>query len=134
LFVLRLVVLAALYLFLVMVIVAAWRELRPAAVERRRQALLEVLDPARARLTPGDRLGLTSGVTLGREPGNGIRLDDESVSSQHAVVRLDGGRWWIEDLGSTNGTYVNDVRVTGRATLRSGDIVQVGRVRTRFMA
>ena len=124
--------LSVLYLFLILVIVAAWLELRPAAVERRRQAVLEVLDPARARLSPGDRLGLVSGVTVGREASNGIRIEDESVSARHALVRHERGRWWVEDLGSTNGTYVNETRVTGRAALQPGDVVQIGRVLTRF--
>ena len=134
LFLLRLAVLGALYLFLLLVIIAAWRGLRPAAVERRRQAVLEVLDPARTPLSPGERLGLSSGATLGREPGNGIRIDEDSVSAQHALLRHDGGRWWLEDLGSTNGTFVNEMRVTGRAPLHSGDIIQIGRVTARFLA
>jgi pSer/pThr/pTyr-binding forkhead associated (FHA) protein len=96
--------------------------------------VLEVLDPARARLAPGDRLGLVSGVTVGREPGNAIRIEDESVSARHALVRHERGRWWLEDLGSTNGTYINETRITGRAALRPGDVIQIGRVLTRFHA
>jgi pSer/pThr/pTyr-binding forkhead associated (FHA) protein len=46
---------------------------------------------------------------------------------------VDGGRWWLEDLGSTNGTFVNDARVTGRAPLRNGDVIQVGLVTARFL-
>jgi pSer/pThr/pTyr-binding forkhead associated (FHA) protein len=114
------------------VLIAAWRELRPAAVERRRQAVLEVLEPGRTELARGERVGIVSGATLGRAVGNGIRLDEESVSARHAVFRRDGGHWWLEDLGSTNGTFVNDTRVTGRAPLQSGDVIQVGRVTARF--
>ena len=134
LFLLRAIILGVLYLFLLLVIVAAWRELRPAAVERRRQAALEVLNPARARLARGERLGLVSGATVGREPGNVVRIDDDSVSARHAMLRHENGRWWLEDLGSTNGTYVNESRVTGRASLQNGDIIQLGRVTGRFIA
>ncbi len=122
-----------LYLFLLLVVVVEWRELRPAAVERRRQALLEVLDPGRARVARGERIGVVSGATVGRSAGNGVRFDEDSVSSRHAVISLEGGRWWLEDLGSTNGTFVNDARVTGRAPLRNGDVVQVGLVTARFL-
>jgi pSer/pThr/pTyr-binding forkhead associated (FHA) protein len=115
------------------VIVVAWRELRPAAVERRRQVVLEVLDPGRSRVARGERIGVISGATIGRAAGNGVRFDEDSVSSRHAVVSLEGGRWWLEDLGSTNGTFVNDARVTGRAPLRNGDVVQVGLVTARFL-
>lgn len=126
-------ILALLYLFLLIVMVAAWRELAPAAVQRRRQATLEVLDAGRSRLVRGERIGVISGATLGRETGNIVRIEEDSVSSRHAVLRHDGGRWWLEDLGSTNGTFVNDTRVTGRAPLKSGDVVQIGLVTARFI-
>ena len=134
LFLLRISILGVLYLFLLFVIVTVWRELRPGAVERRRQAVLEVLNPARARLAQGERLGLVSGATVGREPGNVVRIDDDSVSARHALLRHENGRWWLEDLGSTNGTFVNESRVTGRASLQNGDIIQLGRVTGRFIA
>jgi len=125
--------LAILYLFLALLVVAAWRELRPAAIERRRQAVLEVLDPGRARLARGEQIRVTSGATLGRSPESGIRVEEDSVSARHAAIRFESGRWWLEDLGSTNGTYVNQMRVTGRAPLREGDVVQVGLVSARFL-
>ena len=123
-----------LYLFLMLVVLAAWRELRPAAVERRRQAALEVLEPGRAPLSRGERIGVVSGATVGRTTGNVIRLEEDSVSGRHAALHFDGGRWWVEDLGSTNGTYVNEARVTGRAPLRPGDVVQFGLIAARFQA
>lgn len=126
--------LGLLYLFLLLVLVVAWRELRPAAVERRRQAMLEVLDPGRARVARGERIGVINGATVGRAAGNGVRFDEDSVSARHAVISMEGGRWWLEDLGSTNGTFVNDARVTGRAPLHNGDVVQVGLVTARFLA
>jgi hypothetical protein len=121
-----------LYLFLLLVVIAAWRELRPAAVARRREAALEVLDPGRARLVPGERIGIVSGATVGRTAGNTVRLEEDSVSSRHAVVGFESGQWWVEDLQSTNGTYVNQTRVTGRVPLRPGDVVQFGLVTARF--
>jgi hypothetical protein len=133
LFLLRVILLGVLYLFLVLVIVVAWRELRSGAVDRRRQAMLEVLEPGRAHLARGERIGVISGATLGRAAGNGIRFEEDSVSARHAVIRQQGGRWWLEDLGSTNGTFVNDARVTGRTPLQSGDLVQLGLVTARFV-
>ena len=116
-----------------LVIVVAWRELRPAAVERRRQAMLEVLDPGRAPVARGERIGVAGGASVGRAAGNDVRFDEDSVSSRHAQISVTGGRWWLEDLGSTNGTFINDTRVTGRAPLRNGDVVQVGLVSARFL-
>jgi hypothetical protein len=127
-------VLAVLYLFLLLVVIVAWRELRPASVNRRRQAAIEVLDPGRAPLARGERIGVISGATVGRTAGNTIRLEEDSISSRHAVLRFEGGRWWVEDLQSTNGTYVNESRVTGRCPLHAGDVVQFGLVTARFQA
>lgn len=125
--------LATLYLFLLLVMVAAWRELRPASVERRRQAQLEVLEPARASLAAGERIGVVSGATVGRGRTSHVRIDEESISTRHAVIRQERGRWWVDDLNSTNGTYLNGVRVSGSAPLQSGDVLQVGRVSARFL-
>lgn len=67
-------------------------------------------------------------ITLGRGTSNTVVLDDEYVSSQHARVSLDPTthQWVLEDLGSTNGTYVNEKRVTGTMNLPARLPVRVG--------
>jgi len=67
-------------------------------------------------------------VTVGRVPDNQIQLDDFTVSRQHAVLVRQGDAWLVRDLGSLNGTYVNNARVD-EAVVRHGDEVQVGRFR-----
>ena len=68
-----------------------------------------------------------SGTTLvGRDPGADLVIADSEVSSRHAsFVPADGGIT-VEDLGSTNGTFVNDQRVTGTQRLQAGDRVRIG--------
>jgi predicted component of type VI protein secretion system len=68
---------------------------------------------------------LDPGATIGRE-GCDVVLMDPEVSRRHAAIRDQGGSLAIEDLGSTNGTYVNDVRVTTVTVLRNGDVVRLG--------
>ncbi|MBE7498153.1 MAG: adenylate/guanylate cyclase domain-containing protein [Verrucomicrobiaceae bacterium] len=63
---------------------------------------------------------------IGRSPDASIRLLDGGVSRQHATIRRDGSLFWISDLGSANGTFVNDVAVTTARALRHGDRVQFG--------
>jgi len=70
-------------------------------------------------------------VTIGRLPDNTLVLDHPSVSSHHACVFTDGEQCIVEDLQSTNGTFVNGRRV-GRRALRNGDVVLVGRNRIVF--
>ena len=65
-------------------------------------------------------------VTIGRLPGNSIVIDNPAVSSKHARVTRDGDSYVIEDAESTNGTFVNEIRVT-RQTLKYGDLVLVGK-------
>jgi hypothetical protein len=70
-------------------------------------------------------------VTIGRLPDNMVVLDHPSVSSHHACVFSDGEQCIVEDLQSTNGTFVNGRRV-GRRALRNGDVVLVGRHKMVF--
>lgn len=70
-------------------------------------------------------------VSVGRHPNSAIFLDDITVSRRHAEVRRDGARYWVVDVGSLNGTYVNRDRVDERE-LTDGDEVQVGKYRLVF--
>jgi pSer/pThr/pTyr-binding forkhead associated (FHA) protein len=69
-------------------------------------------------------------IVIGRGLGSEVRLPDPSVSQRHATMRADGPEYTLVDEGSTNGTFVGDVRLVPRSprTLRSGDLVRVGRV------
>ena len=71
-------------------------------------------------------------TTIGRTPDNDLRIDAEFISRHHAVVLLYGTKTVIEDLSSTNGTFVNSERVN-RRTLKEGDIVTLGKSEFRFV-
>lgn len=74
-----------------------------------------------------------AGVTVGREPTNTIALaDDTTVSRRHASFRAEGGRYLVTDEGSSNGIYVNGVKIAGSQPLNPGDEVQIGNTRFRF--
>lgn len=78
-------------------------------------------------LEPGTTIELTNTASVGRAAENAIRLDgDTTVSGRHATIdsRLDG--LWVEDAGSTNGTFVNGARVTSARLLVPGDVIRVG--------
>jgi pSer/pThr/pTyr-binding forkhead associated (FHA) protein len=65
-------------------------------------------------------------VTIGRAPDNDLPVDNLAVSNYHAKVYFEAGRMVIEDLGSLNGTFVNDLRIE-RATLHDGDNIHIGK-------
>jgi pSer/pThr/pTyr-binding forkhead associated (FHA) protein len=97
-----------------------------ASGRRRSSALgLEFIEPL--HLT-GERVGVDVAVTIGRSPDCDLNIQDTYLSTRHARVANDNGDLSIEDLGSTNGTYVNQELIKGRVHLQRGDIVQVGGV------
>ncbi|WP_050931070.1 DUF1707 and FHA domain-containing protein [Streptomyces xinghaiensis] len=71
-------------------------------------------------------------LRIGREPTNGLRLGDETVSRFHAELVSHGGIWILRDLGSANGTCVNGRRVTDTAVVHPGDQVSFGRLSFRL--
>src|SRR2546423_1593687 len=73
----------------------------------------------------GREQNLRAGATMGRE-GCDVNLMDPEVSRRHAAIRDEGGSLAIEDLGSTNGTFVNGQRITVVTVLRDGDSVRLG--------
>jgi diguanylate cyclase (GGDEF)-like protein len=87
----------------------------------------------------GDELGKKYDLSddtysLGRSTKADIQVDQDSVSRNHAEVVADAGRVSIRDLGSTNGTYVNDEVVAGNHKLRNGDLIKIGRSVFKFIA
>ncbi|MCA1833482.1 MAG: FHA domain-containing protein [Actinomycetota bacterium] len=70
---------------------------------------------------------LSSTIQIGRAEACHIRLDDTYVSNFHARLYPKDGAWHVEDLGSTNGTYLNRQRVTGSVEIQAGDEVRVGK-------
>lgn len=72
------------------------------------------------------RVPITGVMHVGREGDNEIRINDPRISRRHARLRADGGRVTIADLGSTNGTFVNDVPISGEFILHDGDLIRLG--------
>jgi pSer/pThr/pTyr-binding forkhead associated (FHA) protein len=79
-------------------------------------------------LEEGDEFPLNSApVTVGRGGQNDLVLDgDEFASARHARIEVRGDGVWVQDLDSTNGTYVNGSRVAGAQRLDAGDLLRVG--------
>jgi len=71
-------------------------------------------------------------TTLGRRPYNDIVIDNLAVSGEHAVVQMQGGEVYLEDLNSTNGTYVNG-KAAKKQLLQNDDTVEVGKYKIRFV-
>ncbi|WP_018277592.1 FHA domain-containing protein [Teredinibacter turnerae] len=79
-------------------------------------------------------------VALGRHPENTVTIDDSAVSSHHAKITQQPNEYFpeyieyfIEDCGSTNGTYINDLRIQGKKRLHNNDIVRLAWNRFKFL-
>lgn len=83
--------------------------------------LLVQADGQRAR-----SVRLDGSTTIGRGVECELRLDDTYVSQQHARIFDRGGNWYVEDLGSTNGTFVNEQKLVAPAMLTPGDKIRIG--------
>jgi pSer/pThr/pTyr-binding forkhead associated (FHA) protein len=135
--------LVLLYLFFLRVIRAVWTEVnaprtapampapaakrgrvrRHARPSRSNHPQLRVLEPAGLR---GRAFALNGEITLGRAAGCQVPLDDAYASQVHARVFERDGHWYVEDLGSTNGTYLNRRRVAGPMVIKRHDRLQIG--------
>ena len=65
-------------------------------------------------------------LSIGRDSSNEIAINDAEISRRHARLTFQGGKYVIEDMGSTNGTYVNGQRLTGQRVLKSGEVIALG--------
>jgi pSer/pThr/pTyr-binding forkhead associated (FHA) protein len=65
-------------------------------------------------------------LTIGRDSTNGVAINDSEVSRKHSRLMFQGGKYVIDDLGSTNGTFVNGQRLVGPVVLKAGDVVSLG--------
>jgi hypothetical protein len=139
---LKIFLLLLLYLFFVRVLRAVWAEVQPpkpaaAPVKKHSKqtrrlparrsgggpAVLRILLPPELK---GRTFPLGEEVTLGRAAGCQVTIDDTYASQLHARVFQRDGVTYVEDLGSTNGTYLNRTKVTGPMVFQRGDKLQIG--------
>jgi hypothetical protein len=137
-------VIALIFLFFLRVIRAVWVEMSPATVRKSREERRQDRDVAKPKqpaikrkhlylcvVEPTERQGqifdLDDELTIGRSPGCGVSTpEDIYTSTLHARLFRRNDQLWVEDLGSTNGTYVNSEKITQGLRLGKGDMLQVG--------
>ena len=137
---LRVAVVLLLYFFLWQVLRFVVRDLQVAgqpgamAVQSSPYGQLVVLRSGQSGVAAGKIFPLTPSTIIGRSMEScEIALNDTFLSQQHARLELRGDQWVLEDLGSTNGTFVNDIEVRDATIVEEGDIVRVGRIELRLV-
>ena len=71
-------------------------------------------------------------TSIGRAQGNTVVIDDSYVSSEHLLITHRGKQWWLEDLGSRNGTLLNDLWLTEPVVISAGDVIVLGGTRLKI--
>jgi pSer/pThr/pTyr-binding forkhead associated (FHA) protein len=138
--------LAVLYLFLFWVSRSALRELRKTTAPAPEATGLHAVGPGgRAAATdanlvavrggglpPGERYDLFGGLSIGRSGDADVRIEDRFASAIHARVYSRGPSYYVEDMSSTNGTFLNGGRLAGEAQLSDLDEIKIGDTELRF--
>ena len=125
---LRIALAITLYAFVVSALLILWRDLK-----RQSKGVISTVVPKIIITTREDGTSESyeftlSEVTIGRDPNSSCRLEDNSISAQHARLNYNQTQWWVEDLGSTNGTFLNQEPVTTPQIITSGDNLRCGRI------
>lgn len=141
LFLLRLGFVAVLYLVILQVVRVSRLEMKraavaPAGATRAQQVVgyLIVIDSGSTPLIPGQRIAIEPLTTIGRSPTNTIVLDSTFVSTEHTRIIFRERSLWVDDMGSRNGTLLNQNPLTKETAVSPGMILQVGDVRFKFAA
>jgi hypothetical protein len=139
--------LAVLYLFLLVIARSAMKDLRrtvspapdatgfhavPAYAAASHAADAWLVAERGGGLERDERFDLIGGLSIGRSKESDVRIDDRYASSLHARVFSREGRYFAEDMSSTNGTLLNGATLKGEAELIDGDTVQIGDTVFRF--
>jgi len=126
LLILRVLLALLLYAFLALALYTLWRDLR-------HQAALQATRQVRSLNLSFEGLGHGLNFTqleviIGRSSTCDVLLEDKTVSGRHARLAYHHGQWWLEDLTSTNGTFLNGEPVTSPVVLTHGDQIRCGQV------
>jgi pSer/pThr/pTyr-binding forkhead associated (FHA) protein len=125
--ILRILITATLYLFLAFLLYSVWNDIRKRTKkEGHDKPPLLRLEPLGASRKPIDIRDVNA--TIGRQKICEILVDDRSISGRHASLSFHENQWWIEDLHSKNGTYLNDAKVTHPTVCMDKDHLRCGGV------
>jgi pSer/pThr/pTyr-binding forkhead associated (FHA) protein len=121
----------SLYAFLAVTIVIVWKEMQQQA----KLSIQKTIPPIQLVNKNDDgnvqQISLST-ILIGRDPMCEYSITNETVSSKHARIFFDKGQWWVEDLDSSNGTFLNEHPVEIKTVLTSGDQLRFGQVEIKI--
>jgi len=127
-FILRLILILLSYVFIGGVVYVIFLDLRRSMHEKMTAPLPPLTLHAELEGTTVDKTITTQEVIIGRDPACDVYINDETISLRHCKLFFHHKQWWVEDLLSTNGSYLNETRIETPIVLTDGDSLQLGLV------
>ena len=132
LLIIRILIAALLYIFLGTILLHLWKDLQSG------KKVLRISPEAHLEKLDGEGLeteySLEEINLIGRAIDNTLILNDNTVSGYHARLSFQNNQWWLEDLGSRNGTFLNELPVTEPLVITYGDVLGFGHTRLRLVS
>ena len=136
LFALRLLGAITLLLFMALIAWLIYKDIQAVTGLRerseQRSGKLQVVGDEASPIPAGSSFPLLPVTSIGRARSNTIVIDDDFVSNRHVLFSFRGKHWWVEDLGSRNGTALNDHPLESPTVISEGDIITIGHTRIRI--
>ncbi|NPV57666.1 MAG: FHA domain-containing protein [Anaerolineae bacterium] len=129
-FALRILATICLYAFLGWTMYTLWQELRLNSQFHQQRRIQQIT------IIQNDQEPIAfslNEILIGRDPSNNLALPDDTVSGRHARLSYHHNQWWIEDLNSTNGTFLNNERISSPTIIVSGEYLRVGKVQMELL-
>jgi pSer/pThr/pTyr-binding forkhead associated (FHA) protein len=123
---LRIILAVVLYSFLALALYTFWKDLKN---QERVRAIPQTTELTLIKLgldEPEIISFFQSEIIIGRDPTSDLHIDDNTISAQHALLSFHHAQWWIKDLESTNGTFLNNERIFDDQVTITGDVLKLG--------
>ena len=117
-----------LFLFLFWAIRIIWKEFSNTAQVESQKTIPQIQLSVIAE-NPISKTFSLEEITIGRDPVCDLQIQDQTVSSKHVRIFYRHEQWWVEDLGSSNGSYLNEILVSTAAVLTIDDQLRLGKIR-----
>jgi pSer/pThr/pTyr-binding forkhead associated (FHA) protein len=118
-----------LYLFLGWALYTLWKGIQRSPYVREKSRISELVLWLEDEKGGGKEFSATQEtILIGRDPLCDLAIDNSTISSQHAMIEYELGQWWLKDLQSTNGTFLNGERIEEPIVITDGDQIHCGKI------
>lgn len=126
--ILKYVFIIIIYLFVFQIAKMIFQDIKSTQVSKKGAYLKLIDDEDKDKIYP-----IRESLSVGRDRYSDIRLDYKFVSKNHFIIEEDGGEYYLSDLGSKNGTYVNGTKIDDEVILEDGDIIELNDIKFVFV-